>query len=465
MDTSTSGRLARLGNCVAALKGGRRADERARWPREQLLAYQQDQLGALVAHATKNSAFYRDLYGGVLDPGSVRLSDVPSVTKADWVASFDDVVTDPRLRIDEVEAHLDRVRDDELHLGAYRVMASSGSTGRRGVYVWGTDDWHRMLGFVMRDTRARGEQPSIPRLRLAVVAAPDARHMSARATRSLDAGIHRVLSLNAAAPLDELAAALQRYQPHKVMGYPSVISLLASEQLAGRLEIAPRWVVTTGEMLTSDMAARIRDAWGVETTNNYASTEAGLMAASCPEEGNLHLAEDGCIVEPVDDEGQPAPLGEPGTRVLLTSLLNRTQPVIRLEMSDEVALSPEPCPCGRTLGVISELRGRSDDILEFTGAAGTTTVHPIKVHAVFTSVPEVVSYQLVKRPQELEVVIVPSGPVDGLPTRLTETLTATLGELGVRDFPIRVRVTDHIPREPGPAKFKLVKNETAPSTI
>ena len=49
-----------------------------------------------------------------------------------------------------------------------------------------------------------------------------------------------------------------------IVGYPSVIALLAEEQLQGRLDIAPRVVVTTSEVLTDDAAQTDRVRLGSE---------------------------------------------------------------------------------------------------------------------------------------------------------------------------------------------------------
>ena len=68
-----------------------------------------------------------------LPRGRVELSALPILTKAEMMESFDDLVTDPRLRIRELLGHLEAVRDDALYLGRYRVMTTSGSSGRKGV--------------------------------------------------------------------------------------------------------------------------------------------------------------------------------------------------------------------------------------------------------------------------------------------------------------------------------------------
>ncbi len=54
------------------------------------------------------------------------------VTKAELMECFDDSVADPRLKLAELEPHLDGLASDHLHLGRYGVVASSGSTGRWG---------------------------------------------------------------------------------------------------------------------------------------------------------------------------------------------------------------------------------------------------------------------------------------------------------------------------------------------
>ena len=52
------------------------------------------------------------------------------MTKADLMANFDEVVSDPRLGREVVEAHLAAsVREPSLLLGEYVCLASGGSSG------------------------------------------------------------------------------------------------------------------------------------------------------------------------------------------------------------------------------------------------------------------------------------------------------------------------------------------------
>ena len=62
---------------------------------------------------------------------AVDLSQLPILTKTELMERFDDIVTDRRLRRDELLEHLTQIDDDALYLGEFRVMTSSGSSGGR----------------------------------------------------------------------------------------------------------------------------------------------------------------------------------------------------------------------------------------------------------------------------------------------------------------------------------------------
>ena len=72
--------------------------------------------------------------------------------------------------------------------------------------------------------------------------------------------------------------------------------------------------------------------------------------------------------------------GEPGAKLLVTNLVNRIQPLIRYELSNEVAIAPGPDPSGRPYGRIARVDGRSDDVLRFPAlAGGEVAVHPYRL--------------------------------------------------------------------------------------
>ena len=266
--------------------------------------------GEVLRHAAAHSRFYRER----LDPGA-PLAAQPTLDKATMMEHYDDVVTDPRLRRDALLAHVEHAQGDELYLGRYRAMTTSGSSGRKGLFVYGRAEWAAIMAQFLRYTALSGVKPRIPRLRVAVIVSPNAAHMSRRVAQTASLGVHRVLTLSVTAPLATLVERLNAFQPQSLGAYPSIAALLASEQQAGRLRIAPELISTASELQTPEMAASIEAAFGVRPHNLYATTE-GLWGTDCAEHAGVHLFEDFTRVENVDAGGRPVPDGRPGEKLL-----------------------------------------------------------------------------------------------------------------------------------------------------
>lgn len=94
-----------------------------------LAARQVTRLDALVAHARSRSRFYSEHYrdAPAMTP---ELHQLPTVSKPQLMARFDDWVTDPRVTRSAVEpfvSDLDNLGRD--FLGRYVIFTTSGSTG------------------------------------------------------------------------------------------------------------------------------------------------------------------------------------------------------------------------------------------------------------------------------------------------------------------------------------------------
>jgi phenylacetate-CoA ligase len=209
--------------------------------------------------------------------------------------------------------------------------------------------------------------------------------------------------------------------------------------------------VTSGsELLTADMARRVKAAFGVAAFDFYSATE-GLWAAQCSEHAGFHVFEEFAIVENVDADNQPVRVGEPGARVLLTNLANRVQPLIRYEIPDVVTIDPQPCPCGRTLTRLATVHGRSDDLLSLRGV----TVHPLQF-AGLTASPDVREFQVVQHSDRLTLRVVLGDDATPQTTRrVRDQLAARLRALGLTDLHIDVETCAAIERPAG-GKLRLV---------
>ena len=145
----------RPGRIVDVVVAGRRARELLRhdgWTVDRLRTHQQARLDELVRYAVARSAYYRSLYAGVDLSGPVALEQLPPVGKDAIMRNLDDMVTDPRLRLDDVAALLGPWGYDDLYLGRFRVLSTPGSTGGEGIFVIDTDEWRTHLSGLLRST-------------------------------------------------------------------------------------------------------------------------------------------------------------------------------------------------------------------------------------------------------------------------------------------------------------------------
>jgi phenylacetate-CoA ligase len=444
--------MGRLAVVAQALRHARALAERERWPMERREARKRERLTDLVRHAARHSAYYREALAGY-DPG-VGAGSLPELSKATMMERFDEVVCDQRLRRDALLRHAEQLRDDGLYLGAYRAMTTSGSSGRKGLFVYDQAGWATIAGQFLYFSAMAGTRPRLPRLKLAAIGGGSPAHMSRRGAQTLDVGLHRILSLPVTRPVGELVAALNAFDPDVLNVYPSMGVLLAEEQLAGRLRLSLRTMSTSSELRTPEAAARIEEAFGVRPFDLYATTE-GLWGGECERHAGPHLFEEDVIVENVDEDGRAVPDGTPGARLLVTNLANRVQPLIRLEVSDAVTLSATTCGCGRTLRRLERVEGRAEDVIWLPGAGGRPVAVVPMQFSVVARDRDVVEFQVVQEGGRLVVLVVGRGAAPGLEERVRAGVDERLRALGLPNIEIEVRRRDALERSAG-GKLALV---------
>lgn len=424
-----------------------------RWPRATLLEHQTRRLERLRRFTLARSPFYRQFHRGL---ESAPLAQLPVLTKDELMRSFDDVVTTPRIRLERIRDFVAAMSVTDLFDGRYHVVATSGTTGDRGFFVFTQDEWRtlamasvaRGLGWSGGHARTSG--------RGVVMASTIPWHMTARAAAELrrvglDAGR---MSLDAGDPIDAIVEKLNRYQPTVMLVYPSVMQILAAQQLAGRLRIAPNHIQCTSEVLTADARHEIEQAFGVVPSNLYAASECGCLAASCGQHDGLHVSEDLLIVESVDENNRPVPAGEMGAKTLVTVLSNRTLPLIRYELSDRIALDPAACACGKPYARIRDIGGRQGDVLRLPGRDGAEiTIAPAQITACLRG-SGVKQWQLRVTPDALSIACVCAAS-EFQEADIISRLGAFLAASGAQPVPLQASQIDRLERG-ATGKTKLV---------
>lgn len=416
------------------------------WDAARIAAHQERALQRLRAATYAGSEFYRRRHAGLHD---APLNELPPVTKTDLMENFDEAVTTPDLRLADLEAHLRFVTrggadPGRPFRGRWRVAATAGTSGRRGIFAWNRSEWASVLASYVRanDWAGVAAFPGRP-VKMALVSSRVPTHQSAVVGASLASRFVPTLRLDVTAPTNETVNALNAFQPRVLVGYASALRPLAAEQREGRLHIAPAGVMSASEVLTAQAAAEMQDAWGTAPFDVYAATETAVIASPCTYR-NLHVYEDLVIVEPVDSGGAPVPPGTTGAKLLVTVLFSRTLPLIRYEMSDTVRLDGRGCACGRSFSLLEDVEGRMEDVLRLQGNNGLVPIHPNVFHHVLDDV-AASGWQVIQEPSALRILV--AGLMPGHATGSIEAaLAAALAGAGASPLPIDVQVVDRLER-------------------
>ena len=381
------------------------------WTREQLELYQAKELMHLRRFAYAHSPFYQRFHKGLFDR---PLAELPVLTKATVMENFDELVTDRKIRLKDVRAHMANDREGKRFLNRYWVTATSGSTGNPGIFLFDREEWATVVATLGRAHEWAGV-PMTPshRMKMTTVASLNIGspwHMGAQVANTFQSKWMRAWmptrSFDAAQPLAEIVRQLNDWQPHMLAGYASMMRILADEQLAGRLHIHPHMIIPGSEVLTDETRRRIEQAWGHPPFNAYGATEGGAgLAAETSDHDGMYVYEDNVIFEIVDEQYRPVPHGVYGDKVLITTLFTRTQPLIRYELSDSVRLSTVPSRLHLPFVRIDGIQGRTEDILRLpTPSGGELAVHPITFHHVLDNLP-VSGWQVVQEQDRLRVLL------------------------------------------------------------
>jgi len=428
----------------------------------------------MVRHAMDNTQFYARLYQGV-DPDEVVPQDLPVVTKADLLGHFEEFLADPSLKREELEAFVnDPDNVGRYYRDEYVCFHTSGTTGQTTVMVYGKDAFAHIKAAGL----VRGfDRPASPWTALKAAVNPEkAKFAIVVITGGLYPAVTNFHYMPEATkvffemelfslftPMEELVRQLNEYQPWFLIGYPSVIQALAYEQKAGRLKILDgpprRSVATLSEPLLPQVRRLVEEVWGLPVVDTYGTGECLPLARGCSAHGNLHVNEDLAVLEVVDDDFQPVPVGTQGRNVLVTNLFNKAQPFIRYQVSDMVTVAPEPCPCGSALTRLQSVQGRTEEMIWLTGADGERELlHPYLFVVAMFRVPAVREYQVEQTAGDTLIVRVE--PAEDEPFSVAEVRAAVQAEFDKArlrtSVSLRYDVVDRIGPDPDTGKVRRV---------
>ena len=164
------------------------------------------------------------------------------------------------------------------------------------------------------------------------------------------------LGFNVTNPVEAQIAWLARERPRYLATYSETLEHLCMATGGVTPADSIEATMAISEQLTPSMRRHVERTFGAPVSQNYGLNEIGLVAVRCAA-GRYHSHSEHCLVEIVDDKGQPAPPGNRG-RIVVTAINNFAMPLLRYDTDDMAEAVAGPCPCGRTLPAFGEIMGR-----------------------------------------------------------------------------------------------------------
>ncbi len=372
------------------------ARARRRWKHlhgTALERFQERHARQIVAYAAQHSPFYCSHWAG---HPLQEWRTLPTVDKALMMEHFDTFNT-RGVKGEEAMAvalEAERSRDFRPVLGSLTVGLSSGTSGHRGLFL--ANQWEQIGSRLIQ-------------------------------FRYFDLML----------PLPEAVSALNDFQPHIIVGPPSLLGFLADERQGGRLRIKPGRLISVAEVLEPHDRERLEATFDAPVHQIYQSTE-GLLAVSCVK-GSLHIQEDVVVLQL-----EPLP-GSNGERVMpvVTDMWRRTQPIIRYRLNDVLQMESRPCSCGSAFRVIRAIEGRCDDICYFVSLDGSMRpFFPDTIRRmILLASPDILDYQAVQEEcgqLRIHLLVTPKASFSTVAQAVQESVNATLAQYDCRPATPRI---------------------------
>ncbi len=412
------------------------------WSRADIAALQLQRLRALLLHAGLRVPYYRELFEALdFDPTAVR--------------SVADLERLPLLDKATIRAHTEGLKAEGA-TGLARFN-TGGSSGEPLIFFIGRERVSRDVAAKWRATRWWGVDIGDPEV--VVWGSPIELHAQDR-VRGLRDALMRTELLSAfemsEAKLDHFVARIRARRPRMLFGYPSSLAKIAAHAAARGIrldDLGVKVVFVTSERLYPEQRAAISRAFGCPVANGYGGRDAGFIAHECPA-GRLHLTAEDIVVEILDPDGRPVPLGQAG-EIVVTHLATSDFPFIRYRTGDIGVLSDEACACGRGLPLLAEVQGRSTD---FVVAADGTVMHGLALVYILRDLPGVKQFRIVQETLDLTRVELVADPGQD-PVRDSAIVSAFRRRLGP-SVEVRIEPVEAIAPERS-GKYRYVQSKVS----
>lgn len=424
-----------------------------KWDRQTIENEQLKQLKPLLKHASTHSKWYKKHLQGIdIEKFSLKdLSKIKPITKRDVMENWNDFSCVNVLDLNKLNQFADDVIhgkwNNPFYLDQYYIGMTGGSSGKRGLFVLNLDTVTFSIVIAFRSMFKDDEKLKLSKKKVAILVSSCLIHASRPFFESFPDKDAEVIALPADMALNKVVHELNKFQPTHMIGYSSMMDLLTLEAKQGNLHIHPKRISTNSEQLNEETRLRVREVWGIGINNLWGSVESGVMGYEDDHFSGMILAEDLVIIEVVDENLKPVPLGQVGEKLVITNLYNYTFPMIRYVIEDRISL--KHADNGSGYYAVKAIEGRSSDWFFYEGGI---KLHPISFKPSLYAVKEIDTFQIYQEKEGIEADIIAHGEFDQ--NKLQGDLEKVLKKAGLENPHVTIKRISELKRHAETGKFK-----------
>ncbi|MEN6369369.1 MAG: hypothetical protein ABFD77_06685 [Thermotogota bacterium] len=363
--------------------------ERLRWQRERL--------AMVLAHARDTTSFYRDRIPPHVNADTALevLAELPIVDKRLIKDRFVEFVSSAFPRRALVEGH------------------TNGSTGAPFLFLMDRRRRDRVRAETLFFGRWAGYSIGEPHVFLRLLFW----HPKPRVVQFLENQLVLEPRALGNAQIDRLLDRIGRSKAVTLIGYPSILNLLARRRLeTGSSAALPlRSAISIGEVLLPGPRETIEHGFGCPVFERYSAAEVGYIAHDC-ENHKLHQNVGSLWIELLSPDSPSIETRTDERRIVITDLFNYGMPFLRYELADRVIPDDGTCSCGRTSPLLRSVLGRVSDRITLPDGRD---IEATGLGGIFYDLTGIRQFQLVQTaPNRYAIVVVPE-PTFGDETRRT----------------------------------------------
>ena len=317
----------------------------------ELLELQNEKLQKLIKHCYENVPYYRSVFE--------ERHLIP-----DDIKTRDDLIKLPILTKQIVNIHYDEIVSKDYNQRKHIDDSTGGSTGTPMRYKEDIQTWSKLRSLNFRGWYWAGFHVGE---KLFTLGGNSLVKKNTNGKKLLVKNVYdRFIMRNYKCDCTDITPnalegyykSMMKYKPLGIRGYASSLYFLAKYIENNNLPVCEVKVVfTTGEKLHPKYRYKIQQVFHAPVFDGYGASDGGVTAHECYMHEGLHIGEEHCIVEIVDNDGNILPNGEVG-HVITTDLNNYVFPFLRYKVGDLAYIKKELCSCGRKHRLLGEVIGR-----------------------------------------------------------------------------------------------------------